>query len=182
MNIPSSILEKKDRKLHNQSNHPIEIVKRSIYKYFDTLPNYKFSKFDDFDPIVSVEDNFDKLLIPNNHPARSKSDTYYFDETKVLRTHTSAHQNQLLSKGLTSFLVTGDVYRKDEIDRSHYPIFHQMEGLSLVPDNVNPEKELIKILSGLVEYLYVGCEHRINSDYFPFTNPSFEIEVKFNGK
>ena len=182
MNIPPSILQKIGRDLHNVHNHPIEIMKRHIYRYFESLSDYSFAIFDNLAPVVSVEDNFDKLLIPKDHPARSKSDTYYMTENTVLRTHTSAHQNELLSQGHTSFLVVGDVYRKDEIDRCHYPVFHQMEGLSIVPKGVDPEQELLKILIGLVEYLYPGCNYRISSDYFPFTNPSFEIEVKFNDK
>ena len=57
--------------------------------------------------------NFDSLLIPSNHPARSRSDTYYIDDQHVLRTPTSAHQVSLSEKNHKSFLVTGNVYRKD---------------------------------------------------------------------
>ena len=180
-NIPKSIEDKLGRKLHNQLNHPIEIIKNHIYKYFAGLAGYNFAMFDDLNPVVSTEANFDNLLIPANHPARSKSDTYYVNELEVLRTHTSAHQNELLSAGHRSFLATGDVYRKDEVDARHYPVFHQMEMLTLVEDNLDPEQELQKILSGLVDYLFPGCEYRFNPDYFPFTTPSFEIEVKYNG-
>lgn len=180
-NIPKSIEDKLGRKLHNLKNHPIEIIKNHIYKYFARLAGYKFEMFDDLNPVVSVEANFDNLLIPANHPARSKSDTYYVNDRQVLRTHTSAHQNELLSAGHHSFLATGDVYRKDEIDARHYPVFHQMEMLTLVDDNTDPEQELKAILSGLVDYLFPGCEYRFNPDYFPFTHPSFEIEVKYNG-
>jgi phenylalanyl-tRNA synthetase alpha chain len=179
-NIPKSIEDKLSRKLHNQKNHPIEIIKRHVYDYFLNLKTYKFDVFDDLDPIVSIEDNFDKLLIPKDHPARSKSDTYYVNENQVLRTHTSAHQNKLLSDKYTSFLITGDVYRKDEVDAKHYPVFHQMEMLTIVDDNKDAEQELNKLLSGLVEYLFPNCEYRFNPDYFPFTEPSFEIEVKYN--
>lgn len=180
-NIPSFIENKLARKLHNQKNHPIEIIKNHIYSYFHNLDKYKFYMFDDLSPIVSVADNFDKLLIPQTHPARSKSDTYYINEGEVLRTHTSAHQNELLSKGITSFVVTGDVYRKDEIDSKHYPIFHQMELLTLIDENDDAEVELKKMLSGLIEYLFPNCNYRFNPDYFPFTNPSFEVEVEFRG-
>jgi len=177
-NIPKSIDDKLGRKLHLQKNHPIEIIKNKIYDYFKTVGQYDL--FDNLDSIVSVEDNFDKLLIPQNHPSRSKSDTYYINENYVLRTHTSAHQNELLNKGYTDFLVVGDVYRKDEIDARHFPVFHQLELVSIIDDDKNPEEELKKILSGLVEYLFPGCEYRFNKDYFPFTHPSFEIEVKYN--
>lgn len=181
-NIPISIIDKLQKKLHNQKNHPIEIIKNHIYTYFSNLDTYKFSMFDDLSPVVSTKNNFDDLLIPTDHPARSKSDTYYVNENQVLRTHTSAHQNELLKQNYKSFLVTGDVYRKDEIDAHHYPVFHQMEMLTLIDDTLDAIDELKKILCGLVEYLFPNCEYRFNDDYFPFTHPSFEIEVKYNDK
>jgi phenylalanyl-tRNA synthetase alpha chain len=182
-NIPKSIEDKIGLSLHNQKNHPIEIIKNIIYGYFDKLPNLKFDKFDDLLPYVSVEDNFDKLLIPIDHPARKKTDTYYVDEQTVLRTHTSAHQNELLQKGYRNFLVTGDVYRKDEIDKYHYPIFHQLEGVVQVPNDVNPEEFLLNLMTGLVMYLFPkNTKYRVNNDYFPFTTPSFELEVYYNDK
>lgn len=188
-NIPKSISDKIDRKLHNQPNHPIEIIKRHIYGYFrsDAMKSrgYNFETFDNLDPIVTVEENFDKLLIPKTHPARQKTDTYYVDETHVLRTHTSAHQNSLLAQGHTSFLVTGDVYRKDEVDSKHYPVFHQMEMLTLLPstyptDPTGPEKELKDLILGLISYLFPSCNYRFGKDYFPFTDPSFEVEVEYD--
>lgn len=181
-NIPISIDNKLKRQLHLQRGHPIEIMKKKIHNYFLGLSHRNFRVFDELNQIVSIEDNFDKLLIPKDHPSRSKSDTYYINENYVLRTHTSCHQNELLSKGFTDFLVTGDVYRKDEIDSKHYPVFHQMEIVSLIENEQNPEEEIKNLLSGLVEHLFPGCEYRFNDDYFPFTNPSFEIEVLFKGK
>jgi len=179
-NIPESIRLKLDRKLHNQTNHPIEILKRYIYEYFQNNFKEKFDIFDDLSPIVTLEDNFDKLLIPTDHPSRSKSDTYYVDDKHVLRTHTSAHQNELLSKGYRNFLVTGDVYRKDEIDSRHYPIFHQMEGVMILNNKV-PEQYLSEVLSGLITHLFPQCQYRFNPDYFPFTLPSYEVEVNYKG-
>ena len=181
-NIPKTIEDKIGRNLHKQKNHPIEIVKRRILDYFLNLPNYKFSIFEDLSPFVTVEDNFDKLLIKKDHPARSKSDTYYVNEQILLRTHTTAHQNELLAQGQTSFIVIGDVYRKDEIDKSHYPVFHQMEMLTIVDKDIKPEEELKRILAGLVNHLFPNCTFRFNPDYFPFTNPSFETEVMYMEK
>ena len=177
-NITKSIKEKMNRNIHNTKNHPIEIIKKKIYEYF----GHSFHQFDYLSPKVNVEDNFDKLLIPKHHPARSFSDTYYFDYDTCLRTHTSAHQNELLLKGCEKFLVTGDVYRKDEIDSCHYPVFHQMEGVCIVEENQDPKEELLRVLDGLVSHLFPGCKYRVNEDYFPFTDPSLEIEVKFNGE
>lgn len=119
-NIPKSICEKIGRNLHQNNAHPIGIIKTLIYSYFDCIAierceKIKFEKFESLDPIVTVENNFDSLVIPMDHPARSKSDTYYVDNTRVLRTHTSAHQNDLMKNGMTKFLVTGDVYRKEKM-------------------------------------------------------------------
>ncbi len=182
-NIPESISVKLDRGLHNQSNHPIKIIKDKIYEYFKSInTNNDLKMFDDLKSIVNIENNFDLLLIPKEHPSRSLSDTYYYSETQVLRTHTSAHQNDLLKDGHKHFLVTGDVYRRDAIDKTHYPVFHQMEGVKIVEDGVDAVEDLKKVLSGLIEFLFPGCEYRFNSDYFPFTDPSFEVEVKYEDR
>lgn len=177
-NITPGISSKMGKNLHNTKNHPLEIIKRKIYDYFGN----QFNKFDNLSPVVKIEENFDKLLIPKDHPARSLSDTYYKDENHVLRTHTSAHQNELLISGNRKFLVTGDVYRKDDIDASHYPVFHQMEGVCVVEDGQNAQEELKNVLSGLIDVLFPGCEYRFKEDYFPFTHPSFEVEVMFQEK
>lgn len=177
-NITPNIQKKIGKNLHLQKYHPIEIIKEKIYQFFGPA----YTKFDNIDPIVSVEDNFDKLLIPKDHPARSKSDTYYVSSDTVLRTHTSAHQNELLSKGYRKFLVTGDVYRKDEVDSHHYPVFHQMEGVCVLENGVDIDCDLKNTLIGLVKHLFPNCQYRINKDYFPFTDPSYEIEVEFNDK
>lgn len=185
-NIPKSIIDKVDKNLHNRKNHPVCIVKERIFDFFDKycednkLPLFK--KYDDLHPVVSVKNNFDFLRIPTNHPSRSKSDTYYLEKDYVLRTHTSAHQIDLLKKGDVAFLVAGDVYRKDEIDKSHYPVFHQLEGVCMISNDKDPIEELKKILSALVEHLFPKCEYRFLPDYFPFTDPSLQVEVLFNGK
>lgn len=182
LNIPNSILIKRSFKLHNKSGSPICLIKERIYNFFLHASGINFKTFDDLSEVVTTENNFDLLLIPPNHPSRSKSDTYYLTENEVLRTHTSAHQNELLAKGEQHFLVTGDVYRKDEIDRFHYPVFHQMEGVHIVEDGINPEDDLKSVLSNLVEFLFPNKQYRFNSDYFPFTNPSYEVEVLLGEK
>lgn len=177
-NVPVHITNKIGHKLHNKQNHPIQIIKKHIQNILLTLNN-ELIIYDDLDPLVTVEDNFDNLLIPINHPSRSFSDTYYVDELHVLRTHTTAHQYKLLESGIYNFLVTGDVYRKDEIDKYHYPIFHQMEGvMKLVKsDNKNYKDIINNILGTLVTKLFPNNEYRILDDYFPFTEHSYEIEV-----
>ncbi len=77
-------------------------------------------------PIVDTKSCFDDLRVAPDHVSRRPSDTYYLTEQTVLRTHTSAHQVQFIKEGIPAFLCSGDVYRRDEIDASHYPVFHQV--------------------------------------------------------
>src|SRR5271170_2633213 len=85
-NITSSILDKIDQCLYNQSDHPICIVKKKIYEYFSDLPRIEIDS-----PYIPVEYNFDKLRVPADHPSRSPSDTYYKDDHTVLRTHMTCY-------------------------------------------------------------------------------------------
>lgn len=134
--------------------------------------------------------NFDEVLVPSDHVSRSPNDTYYVDSETVLRCHTSAHQAETLRKGFTSFLVTGDVYRRDSIDSTHYPVFHQMEGVRVFTEDewkaagasdgtAFCEQELKKALEGLAKELFGDVEMRWIDAYFPFTDPSFELEIYF---
>ena len=135
-NIPDKILELVDKQVHHIPNHPISIIKSKIKEFF-TNPNIYKSKlqndypltynvYDNISPIVTTQQCFDDLLVPPDHPSRKRSDTYYINKETMLRTHTSAHQKGFLSKGENSFIVFGDVYRRDAIDATHYPCFHQV--------------------------------------------------------
>jgi phenylalanyl-tRNA synthetase alpha chain len=177
-NIPVSIDKKISKDLYKQIDHPIYIICKILKKYFSEK---KYIVFEDLPKYVSTKNNFDDLLIPKNHCTRNKTDTYYLNESTVLRTHMTSHSAELLSEH-DSFITIGDVYRKDEIDKCHYPIFHQLDGVQKVPIGTDPVQLLKSELSSLVEYLFPKCEYRFNSDYFPFTNPSYEVEVFYNGK
>jgi phenylalanyl-tRNA synthetase alpha chain len=174
--LPKAILDKLGTGLHLKTGHPICSIRRMIQR---VIP--EFERFDYLSPIVSVEHNFDLLRIPQDHPSRQKSDTYYWGEDSVLRTHTSAHQVQLLRDGHRSFVVTGDVYRKDDIDATHYPIFHQMEGVKILKGS-NAVEDLQRTINRILEELFPGAPVTWKNDYFPFTEPSFEVEVEFEGK
>lgn len=170
-NIPFNIREKIGKNLYTIPDHPLCITKQKIY---DVIGHDR-EKFEHLDPYVSVKSNFDDLLIPKDHPSRSKSDTYYRDEDTVLRTHTSAHQCELISKGHTNFLVTGDVYRRDEIDAFHYPVFHQMEGVRVYPGQMGQEQikyMMVAELETLIGSLFPSNEFRWVDSYFPFTDIS----------
>ncbi|KAF1812647.1 phenylalanine-tRNA synthetase [Eremomyces bilateralis CBS 781.70] len=125
-NVPSTISRLLPRRLHLQPDHPITITRRLIESRFPS-----FATHNSLSPIVSVHQNFDSLGFPVDHPGRSRTDTYYVNQDTVLRTHTSAHQaDTFASLGASDegFLISADVYRRDAVDRSHYPVFHQMEG------------------------------------------------------
>lgn len=191
-NIPETIASRIGTNLHLQPKHPLNTIKTIIEDYWQQRNG--FVTRDDLDPIVPTMNNFDSLLIPPDHVSRSKSDTYYFDKETVLRTHTSAHQTNMLIDGEDRFLVTGDVYRRDEIDSSHYPIFHQMEGVRMFSEEdfaragASTSDEKLKLveddlkngLEGMVRELFGDVEMRWGVDYFPFTEPSFELEIYFN--
>lgn len=159
-------------------------------------PHFEF--FLGEDPIVSTTQCFDDLRLEPDHPGRSPSDTYYLTDNTLLRTHTSAHQSQHLRDGHECFLCAGDVYRRDEIDASHYPAFHQLEGVKLFdPEQVGTAKgkewtdgseckmiseDLKTTLEGLMDHLFGPVEKKWSEDYFPFTEPSFECEILYQGE
>jgi phenylalanyl-tRNA synthetase alpha chain len=183
-NIPPSIIEKIGRCLYKESNHPICIVKESVFDYFSDLPRIEIGP-----PFVSVEYNFDKLRVPKNHPSRSPSDTFYKDEDSVLRTHMTCYLPQIgqsiSGESRLKYIICGDVYRKDAIDATHYPVFHQIDAFCIVPEETDVKKDLRNRLSGLVKHLF-GEEIKyhfledseIEGVYFPFTTDSLEVEVE----
>lgn len=71
------------------------------------------------------------LLTPKDHVSRSKKDCFYVNKDYLLRSHTTVHDVELIKSGLNSFLTFGDVYRRDEIDAKHYPVFHQCDGVRI---------------------------------------------------
>ncbi|EEH42173.1 phenylalanine-tRNA ligase [Paracoccidioides brasiliensis Pb18] len=136
-NTPNNILSHIGRRLYLDKNHPLAITRELIESQF-TGPEY--GHYAEQNPIVPTTQNFDVLGFPADHPGRSRTDTYYVNKRTVLRTHTSAHQhsyfqrmnmNEKTRPEEKGYTVIADVYRRDAIDRSHYPVFHQMEGARL---------------------------------------------------
>ena len=145
--------------------------------------------------IVPADISFDLFNFAPDHPARSTSDTYYVDTKNILRTHDTVMwyyylqlpeiKKKIANKEPLGVICYGKVYRKDEIDRSHMNIFHQMGGLLLMPD----EKKLFvlddlkNVLSEIVKSIFgKDVVFRFNTDTFPYTDPSLELEVELNGK
>jgi phenylalanyl-tRNA synthetase alpha chain len=184
-NIPPSITDKIGRCLYTQTNHPICIVKEKVFEYFSDLTRIEIGS-----PYVPIEYNFDKLRVPQDHPSRNPSDTYYQNDDNVLRTHMTCYLYPMGSSrngnSRLKYITCGDVYRKDAIDATHYPVFHQIDAFCIVPNEIDVKKDLRNRLSGLVLHLFgPNCKHRFLEDsehegvYFPFTVDSLEVEVEF---
>ena len=252
-NLSPTILDTVDRNIYTLPNHPICITRRLIESVFQA-PTYK--NHIAVNPVVTTHENFDVLGFPQDHPGRSRTDTYYVDSNHVLRTHTSAHQHaafQYMAKNPeVGYTICADVYRRDSIDRSHFPVFHQMEGAHmwqlkypyshttryramtdrrsaieedtkklpkhnfdvarppamdmktnpLQPEHDEKEVELIVAhlqasLEQLVQRVFTAAREegignanenhepikaRWVEAYFPFTSPSFELEVYWQGE
>lgn len=129
-NITPKISSYINKNLHLKKDNPLSLVRQRIVNYFYSSfthgGNPMFSVYDNLSPIVTTRQNFDDLLIPEDHPSRAKSDCYYINSSTLLRAHMTAHQSELLRAGLDNFLMIGDVYRRDEIDSTHFPVFHQV--------------------------------------------------------
>ena len=252
-NLSPSILNTVDRNIYDVPNHPICITRRLIESVFQA-PTYK--NHIAVNPVVTTHENFDVLGFPQDHPGRSRTDTYYVNSNHVLRTHTSAHQHaafQYMSKNPeVGYTICADVYRRDSIDRSHFPVFHQMEGartwqlkypdhritryrsmvnrrnqmqedlqklprhnlevqqipafdLDTNPPQTQHDEEEVRLM---VAHLQASLEQLVNriftaakeggvgkaaendepmkvrwiEAYFPFTSPSFELEVYWQGE
>ncbi|ESK96980.1 phenylalanyl-trna synthetase [Moniliophthora roreri MCA 2997] len=228
-NITPAIISKIPLRLHTQEAHPLCTLRSLIESHWPD-----FSHLSSLSPLVTPYKNFDELSFPADHPGRSVTDSYYINKNLMLRTHTSAHEVEVFKQKESKWLLTADVYRRDEIDGSHYPVFHQMEGARLFDasaqgmkeveeDNeriaryleqsniviedvphispTNPVQEChdpvyaeavtrnLKLsLNSLILRLFGGHTHeeplkvRWIEAYFPFTSPSFEVEVFFRGK
>ncbi|KAH7153228.1 hypothetical protein EDB81DRAFT_450540 [Dactylonectria macrodidyma] len=166
-NAPANVLKATSRKLHLQEDHPISITRQIIQSNFPE-PTYK--AYNDFSPVVSTAQNFDSLGFPQNHPGRALSDTYYLNKDTLLRTHTSAHQaDTFRANDSDGYLIAADVYRRDAIDRSHYPVFHQMEGAMSWDRNVVPDGDVAAAVWKDIENL---PKHDIQvDDPNPFMHP-----------
>lgn len=175
--------------LTKKEESPIKILADQVMN----LP--RFADFDviDLPRIVTTEENFDVLNTPKDHPSRRETDTYYLDNKHILRTHTtvmwpyylrhSGTKEKLKKEGYVALLSQGIVFRKDEIDRKHFPAFHQIDGLFIckkeekvitLDDLKEVETEMTKAIFGN------DIEYRFLVDSFPFTDPSVQIEIKFN--
>ena len=126
---------------------------------------------------------FDALNTPADHPARNEKDTFYFDSGKLLRTHTSTVQIRTMEGQAppVRIIAPGSAYRRDEIDATHLSVFNQLEGLYVGDDVSLPD------LKGTLEFFFrelfgADTELQFRPHFFPFTEPSFEIDIKLHTK
>lgn len=144
--------------------------------------------------IVPTKILFDLFNMPEGHPARSASDTYYVDKDNVLRTHDTVFWYYYLNdpqikirienKEILGVICYGKVYRKDEIDRSHMNVFHQFGGLFIAPDDIKTitPDDLKKTVAEIATSIFGNINFRFYDHTFPYTDPSFEMEAEINGK
>lgn len=122
--------------------------------------------------------NFGALNIPETHPARAMHDTFYVDESTVLRTHTSGVQIRIMenNKPPIRIIAPGRVYRCDS-DQTHTPMFHQIEGL-IVEKDAN-FSQLMNLLTDFLRHFFEDedLKTRFRPSYFPFTEPSAEVDI-----
>ena len=180
----NEVIEKIDldvppRHHNNGSYHPISLVIKKIENIF---LNYGFDIHDG--PEIETEHyNFESLNIAKNHPARDMHDTFYFDNELLLRTHTSSVQIHAMetSKAPYRVLAPGRVYRCDS-DPTHSSMFHQIEGLCVDTDVTF--SNLKWILNNFIKEFFnsKSIKTRFRPSYLPFTEPSAEMYIMFNGK
>ena len=177
--------------LTRKENSPLKFIVDKI------LAMEMFRDFDviEIPEIVSVRDNFDLLNSPADHPSRKETDTYYVSKDYILRTQTTVMwpfylqkeegKNKLEKEGEIGLLSYGKVFRKDEIDRNHFPVFHQIDGLYICKKEkkIIGIPELQEVLTAITKAIYGDAvEFRFLEDVFPFTHPSTQIEIKQGDK
>lgn len=208
-NVRPSILSRTTSNLLQQPGHPLQRIKARIYNHFTGRP-HPFHCQDMPDPVVSVKQNFDDLGFPRDHVGRTQHDSYYLNSQWMLRTHMTAHERELIQARHQRFLMAGAVFRRDEIDATHYPVFHQLEGVHILNNQVHDSVQLSEVAKGLlsegqdghsseeVAYALSQLQGTLNGllrslfgsktpirwqpCYFPFTQPSMEAEVLYRGR
>lgn len=154
--------------------HPLNTVLNDMIDIFQSMG------FDVVDgPEVETDHyNFEALNVPKDHPARDMQDTFYLAENLLLRTQTSAAQIRIMEtrKPPIKIICPGRVYRADEVDATHSPVFHQIEGL-VVDKNITM-CDLKGVLEQFAHEIYgKETEVKFRPSFFPFTEPSVEVDV-----
>ena len=167
---------------HKGGLHPITIIKNEIADFF-VEQGFSVAEGPELE---SGWLNFDALNIPADHPARTMQDTFFIEPVEsgvVLRTHTSPVQirTMLENKPPIYAICPGRTFRADELDATHSPVFHQVEGL--VVDKGITMAHLKGTLDNFARHMFgPDVTTRLRPSFFPFTEPSAEVDIFFNGR
>lgn len=157
------------------SLHPVSLIRRDIERFFISMG----FAIEEGPEIETDYYNFSALNIPEHHPARADFDTFYLPSGDVLRTHTSPVQIRTMEqqKPPIRVIAPGRVYRNDS-DATHTPMFNQVEGLWV--DKGISFADLKGVLLDLLKHLFGSdVEMRMRPSYFPFTEPSAEVDIRW---
>jgi phenylalanyl-tRNA synthetase alpha chain len=162
------------RRFNKGSLHPLTLIWREIEDVFISL-GFEVAEGTD------IEDefhNFDALNTPQDHPSRNLADTFYVENNLLLRTHTSPVQIRTMESNEPPIRIIspGRAYRNDKIDATHSPVFHQVEAL-YVDENVSFADLKDTLNQFVVKMFGPGTKSRIRPHFFPFTEPSAEIDI-----
>ena len=154
--------------------HPVMATMDKIIEYFLAL-NFSLET----GPLIEDDfHNFEALNLPKYHPARDMQDTFYLDDFRLLRTHTSPVQvrTMLNQKPPIRMIAPGTVFRRD-MDLTHTPMFHQVEGLVVEDDEKVSFANLKSMLESFLKHMFGDVEVRFRPSFFPFTEPSAEVDI-----
>lgn len=174
--------------LTRKPNSPIKFLVDKVL----ALPDFRGFDVVKSPETFTAENGFDLFNFPADHPNRRPTDTYFLTPDRVLRTHTTSMwlyylrdeevKKKLEERGWVGELCYGKVYRKDEIDAKHFPVFHQIDGLyiSKTQKQKITAKTLEEVLSSIVRAIFgTEVEFRFLEDNFPFTDPSTQVEIRW---
>ena len=156
------------------SLHPITVVQKEVEEVFKSMGFI----VEDGNEIETEFNNFDAVNVPRNHPARDMQDTFWLDNGEVLKTQTSAGQNRILRKygAPCKVIFPGRCFRNENVDASHENTFFQLEGM-MVGKDINVANLIYFMKTMLSKVLKKDVDVRLRPGFFPFTEPSFELDV-----
>ena len=156
------------------SLHPITIVQKEVEEIFKSMGFV----VEDGNEVETEFNNFDAVNVPRNHPARDMQDTFWLDNGEVLKTQTSAGQNRILRTygAPCRVIFPGRCFRNESVDASHENTFFQLEGM-MVGKDINVANLIYFMKTMLSKVLKKEVDVRLRPGFFPFTEPSFELDV-----
>lgn len=156
------------------SLHPITIVQKEVEETFKSMGFI----VEDGNEIETEYNNFEAVNVPKNHPARDMQDTFWLSNGEVLKTQTSAGQNRILRKygAPCKVIFPGRCFRNENVDASHENTFFQLEGM-MVGENISISNLIYFMKQMLSKVFKKDVQVRLRPGYFPFTEPSFELDA-----